>query len=54
MVDIALEEGVRFFVTALGNPREVVDRVHAAGGASVIVPATPYFGFDIARDVELR
>ncbi|MFW5925104.1 MAG: NAD(P)H-dependent flavin oxidoreductase [Myxococcota bacterium] len=31
-VDIALEEGVRFFVTALGNPREVVRRVHAAGG----------------------
>jgi nitronate monooxygenase len=30
--DIALEEGVRFFVTALGNPRWVVDRVHAAGG----------------------
>lgn len=29
---IALEEGVRFFVTALGNPRWVVDRVHAAGG----------------------
>jgi nitronate monooxygenase len=31
-VDIALEEGVRFFITALGNPRWVVDRVHAAGG----------------------
>jgi nitronate monooxygenase len=31
-VDVALEEGVRFFVTALGNPRWVVDRVHAAGG----------------------
>ncbi len=31
-VDIALEEGVRFFVTALGNPRWVVDRVKAAGG----------------------
>jgi nitronate monooxygenase len=31
-VDIALEEGVRFFVTALGNPRWVVDRVHAVGG----------------------
>ncbi len=26
-VDAALEEGVRFFVTALGNPRWVVDRV---------------------------
>lgn len=32
VVDIALEEGVRFFVTALGNPRWVVDRVKSAGG----------------------
>ncbi|MBK9407825.1 MAG: nitronate monooxygenase [Gemmatimonadetes bacterium] len=31
-VEIALEEGVRFFVTSLGNPRWVCDRVHAAGG----------------------
>ncbi|MBI3272166.1 MAG: nitronate monooxygenase [Planctomycetes bacterium] len=31
-VDVALEEGVRFFITALGNPRWVVDRVHACGG----------------------
>lgn len=31
-VDIALEEGIRFFVTALGNPRWVVDAVHAMGG----------------------
>ncbi len=31
-VDVALEEGVRFFVTSLGNPRWVCDRVHAAGG----------------------
>ncbi|MCB9540486.1 MAG: nitronate monooxygenase [Myxococcales bacterium] len=31
-VDVALEEGVRFFVTALGNPDWVVQRVHAAGG----------------------
>jgi nitronate monooxygenase len=31
-VDIALEEGVRFFVTSLGNPRWVAERVHAAGG----------------------
>ena len=31
-IDIALEEGVRFFITALGNPRWVVDRVHAMGG----------------------
>jgi nitronate monooxygenase len=31
-VDVALEEGVRFFVTSLGNPRWVVERVKAAGG----------------------
>jgi nitronate monooxygenase len=31
-IDISLEEGVRFFVTSLGNPRWVVDRVRAAGG----------------------
>jgi nitronate monooxygenase len=31
-VEIALEEGVRFFLTSLGNPRWVADRVHAAGG----------------------
>lgn len=31
-VDIALEEGVRFFVTSLGKPRWVVERVEAAGG----------------------
>ena len=31
-VDVALDEGVRFFVTALGNPRWVVDAVHRAGG----------------------
>src|SRR5439155_21474129 len=28
----AIEEGVRFFVTSLGNPRWVVDRVAPAGG----------------------
>ena len=31
-VDIALEEGIRFFITSLGNPRWVADRVHAEGG----------------------
>lgn len=31
-IEIALEEGVRFFVTSLGNPRWVVDRAHAVGG----------------------
>lgn len=31
-VDVALEEGVRFFITALGDPRWVVEKVHAVGG----------------------
>jgi len=31
-VDLALEEGIRFFVTSLGNPRWVVEEVHQAGG----------------------
>lgn len=31
-VDIALEEGVRFFVTSLGNPRDIVAKAHAVGG----------------------
>ena len=30
-IDVALEEGVRFFVTSLGNPRWVVDRVRPVG-----------------------
>ncbi len=31
-IEVALEEGVRFFITSLGNPRWVVDRVASAGG----------------------
>jgi len=31
-IDIALEEGVRFFVTSLGNPKWVVERVESVGG----------------------
>jgi nitronate monooxygenase len=31
-VDIAIEEGVRFFVTSLGNPSWVVEKAHAVGG----------------------
>lgn len=31
-MDIALEEGVRFFVTSLGDPRWVVERAEAVGG----------------------
>lgn len=31
-VSIALEEGVRFFITSLGNPRWVVERVSEYGG----------------------
>lgn len=31
-LEIALEEGIRFFVTSLGNPRWVVERVASVGG----------------------
>ncbi|HET7024108.1 MAG TPA: nitronate monooxygenase [Gemmatimonadales bacterium] len=31
-IDVALEEGIRFFVTSLGNPKWVVERVHPVGG----------------------
>ena len=31
-IDIALEEGVRFFITSLGKPDWVVEKVHAVGG----------------------
>lgn len=31
-VDVAIAEGVRFFVTSLGDPRWVVEAAHAAGG----------------------
>jgi nitronate monooxygenase len=31
-LDIALEEGIRFFVSSLGDPRWIVDRVAPAGG----------------------
>ncbi|HWM91932.1 MAG TPA: nitronate monooxygenase [Thermoanaerobaculia bacterium] len=31
-MDTALEEGVRFFVTSLGNPRWVVERAQSVGG----------------------
>ncbi len=31
-VDVAIEEGVRFFITSLGNPRWVCEKAHAVGG----------------------
>jgi nitronate monooxygenase len=31
-IDIALDEGVRFFITSLGDPKDVCQRVHAVGG----------------------
>jgi nitronate monooxygenase len=31
-IDGALEDGVRFFITSLGNPKWVCERVHAMGG----------------------
>ena len=30
-VEISLEEGIRFFITSLGNPKWVAARVHAVG-----------------------
>jgi len=30
-IDIALEEGIRFFITSLGDPKWVCERAHAAG-----------------------
>jgi nitronate monooxygenase len=30
-IDVALEEGVRFFITSLGNPQWVCERVHSLG-----------------------
>ena len=37
-IDVALEEGVRFFVTSLGNPRWVVERVGLATAAFRTTP----------------
>src|SRR5579864_8675932 len=31
-IDVALEEGIRFFITSLGDPKWVCERVHAVGG----------------------
>lgn len=31
-LDIALDEGVRFFVTALGNPKSYAEKIHGFGG----------------------
>jgi nitronate monooxygenase len=31
-IDVALEEGIRFYITSLGNPRWVVERVRQVGG----------------------
>jgi nitronate monooxygenase len=31
-LDVAVEEGIRFFVTSLGNPKWIVDRVREVGG----------------------
>jgi nitronate monooxygenase len=31
-IDVALEEGIRFFITSLGNPKWVVQKVGAVGG----------------------
>ena len=28
--------------------------VHAGGGAPILLPGTPYFGFDVVQDLELN
>jgi len=38
------QEGQHYVLDAFGG-------VHAGGGAPVISPATPYFGFDVAADI---
>ena len=48
-IDIALEEGIRFFITSLGNPRWVAERVHPVGGV-VYHDATEYKWAAKARD----
>ncbi len=48
-IDQALEEGVRFFVTALGKPGFVVEKVHAAGG-HVYHDVTARRWAEVARD----
>ena len=48
-VEVAIEEGVRFFITSLGNPRWVVDRVHAVGGVVFHDVVNRHWG-DKARD----
>ena len=47
-IDIALEEGILFFITSLGNPAEVVKKVHAKGGL-VYHDATETKWADIAK-----
>jgi nitronate monooxygenase len=52
-VDIALEEGVRFFITSMGKPDWVVEKVHAAGGVvyhDVTEPKWAMKGLDAGVD----
>jgi hypothetical protein len=44
-VSVAAQEGEYYVLDGFGG-------VHAGNGASVIFPATPYFGFDVAADIE--
>src|SRR5207302_429775 len=47
-VDVAIEEGVRFFITSLGKPRWVVDRVAQVGGLVYIVLTERVTGVPLA------
>ncbi|NCN25959.1 nitronate monooxygenase [bacterium] len=48
-VDIALEEGIRIFITALGKPDQIVKKVHAKGGM-VLHDVTEHKWALVARD----
>ena len=46
LADIAgAQQGHHYVLDAYGG-------IHAGGGAPVLSPATPYFGFDVAVDME--
>jgi len=52
-VDVALEEGIRFFITSMGKPDWVVEKVHAAGGVvyhDVTEPKWAIKGIDAGVD----
>ena len=52
---VDVPEGVDLELAATGfYVLDGLGGVHAGGGAPLLNPATPYFGFDITRDLELQ